>query len=366
MASTTGNYFSRSWALVTRDKNWIRPVILLALAMFVPIAGFLGVLGYTLEWANLTARGVDSAPKQKNVNIGGCISSGWRGFVAALGWIVPYLILYCAPVISFLGGTVTYDKLVATLVTFLLVMLLVKGVVETFCYVFWLICALHATARKKIGAGYQIDRIFGMIKADFGGVARIWGLNVVMAFILMILSNIFQLIVLVPAFGQLSALASVSGTPVSSIDWFAQLISLIGIMGIPIIIATLINYAFEIIRLLVISTSVGLWMRQFDVISWGADDKSVSGSDGSASSMAALTAEKSEHAMTAGKTPLTHETTKPESSDSFTPPTASAPGENNPSVVFSEAVEGKSEESVSEDAAEPASADETAGEDKSE
>ena len=93
MASNSEKYFSRSWALLTRDKGWFKPVILLALSCLVPIVGPLGVFGYMLEWARLTAWGVDAAPKQKGVNIGECISSGWRGFVAELGWNIIYFII---------------------------------------------------------------------------------------------------------------------------------------------------------------------------------------------------------------------------------------------------------------------------------
>ena len=63
-------YFSRSWALMTKEKGWIKPILLMALACFVPIVGALGVLGYACEWARLSAWGVDSSPKQKGVKVG--------------------------------------------------------------------------------------------------------------------------------------------------------------------------------------------------------------------------------------------------------------------------------------------------------
>lgn len=43
-------YFSHSWALLTRDKGWIKPILVLAIAMFVPIVGPLAVIGYAYEW----------------------------------------------------------------------------------------------------------------------------------------------------------------------------------------------------------------------------------------------------------------------------------------------------------------------------
>lgn len=77
-------YFSHSWKLLTRDKGWVKPILVLAIAMFVPVVGPLAVLGYALEWARLSAWGVDAAPKQRGVKIGGCLVAGWRAFVVIL------------------------------------------------------------------------------------------------------------------------------------------------------------------------------------------------------------------------------------------------------------------------------------------
>ena len=81
-------YFSHSWELLTRDKGWVKPILVLAIAMFVPILGPLAVLGYALEWARLSAWGVDAAPKQRGVKIGGCLVAGWRAFVVILVWML--------------------------------------------------------------------------------------------------------------------------------------------------------------------------------------------------------------------------------------------------------------------------------------
>ncbi len=40
------HYFARSWALLTRDRGWVKPVLLMTVALLVPIAGILGVAGY--------------------------------------------------------------------------------------------------------------------------------------------------------------------------------------------------------------------------------------------------------------------------------------------------------------------------------
>lgn len=79
-------YFSCSWHLLTRQKGWIKPILILAIALLVPVAGPLALSGYALEWARLSAWGVDASPKQRGVCVGECIASGWRAFVVGLVW----------------------------------------------------------------------------------------------------------------------------------------------------------------------------------------------------------------------------------------------------------------------------------------
>ena len=79
---------ARSWALLTRDRGWIKPILAMIAATLVPIVGLLGVMGYAAEWARLTAWGVTSSPKQKNVRVGACIASGWRVFVVTVVWSI--------------------------------------------------------------------------------------------------------------------------------------------------------------------------------------------------------------------------------------------------------------------------------------
>ena len=51
MADTTfvnGHYLSRAWRMMTQDKGWLAPMCILALSLYVPIFGALGVAGYGL------------------------------------------------------------------------------------------------------------------------------------------------------------------------------------------------------------------------------------------------------------------------------------------------------------------------------
>lgn len=63
-------YFLRSWRMLTCRRGWVKPILVLSVAWLVPIAGPLALLGYALEWARLSAWGVDSSPKQSKVQVG--------------------------------------------------------------------------------------------------------------------------------------------------------------------------------------------------------------------------------------------------------------------------------------------------------
>ena len=73
--------FTTSWKMLTRDKGWIKPILLLTLVGWVPILGQIAVLGYGLEWARLTAWGIDAAPKQRGVDYGKVLTTGGIAFL---------------------------------------------------------------------------------------------------------------------------------------------------------------------------------------------------------------------------------------------------------------------------------------------
>ena len=41
--------FTSSWHMLTRDKGWIKPVLILALVGWVPIVGPMAILGFGFE-----------------------------------------------------------------------------------------------------------------------------------------------------------------------------------------------------------------------------------------------------------------------------------------------------------------------------
>ena len=255
-------YAKRSWAMLTHDKGWIKPVLVLAAANLVPVAGALGTSGYMLEWARLTAWGVDAAPKQKNVQVGACIRSGWRAFVVALGWGV--CLGFAAGVLNGVASVV--PGVLGSLLQ--LVVSLAIVAFELFANVAIAIASVRTAIYEKIGAGYRVDRIVDMIRRDTQGFLHL---------------VLFQLLwsLAVSAIALLAALViCLAFVPVAisagyGLNEYAILSALSQTIGTVIVLTLVLGYAISIVTTactMVFYNAVGLWMRQFDVAAWGRSE----------------------------------------------------------------------------------------------
>ncbi len=252
------HYFARSWALLTRDKGWIKPVLVMTVAAFVPVVGWLGILGYVLEWARLTAWGVNSAPKQKKVGVGKCISSGWRAFVVLLVWsVASALIGWVLGEVPLIGGLLS----------------LVWGIFGVFVGMLAMAAALRATIYQKIKPGLRVGRVWEMGSHDVAGLLKVWVIKLVSAIVVVVVDLVVLVAVLGSYFPQLLYMAEyVSYYGTSDYMMVQMIMSLISALGPVIAVLALIDSFINVIVTMLTYTAVGLWMRQFDVPAWGADE----------------------------------------------------------------------------------------------
>lgn len=252
-------YFSHAWKLLTRDKGWVKPLLVMTAASLVPIAGPLGNKGYGLEWARLTAWGVDAAPKQKNVDVGKLIVSGWRGFIVDLVWGLMlclaiwllYLIAWLMPSVF----TVLFSFLASIVTT-----------VASACWgVIMLIAELRASIYERIGAGLRIDRVFQMIRRDVRGFGKVFLINLVCAVILSVIGSIFCFVLFMQC---MPVLVAATYDPSTESIIYAVSAVLVWIVLSSILFVLVVIFVSLAARLLTL-TATGLWMRQFDVPSWG-------------------------------------------------------------------------------------------------
>ena len=257
-------YFARSWALLTRDRGWIKPVLVMAAACLVPIVGLLGVLGYAAEWARLTAWGVTSSPKQKGVRVGACIASGWRVFVVMLGWGL---------VIALVSGVLSTIPLLGPLLTF------AWFVISVALGIMIMVAALRATIYQKIGAGFRISTIWQMVSSDVAGLVRIFGMQMAGAavswaagFVVMLLAGMTMLPRLLYYVDYVAEFDAIMSDSMRMSLFFDMIVDFLTVMGPFLIVVSVVSGIISIIMMLLGYTAVGLWMRQFNVPACGRDE----------------------------------------------------------------------------------------------
>ena len=263
-------YFSHSWALLTRDKGWYKPLLVMTAASFVPVAGALGNKGYAMEYARLTAWGVDASPKQKNVDVVKCISSGWRGFVVDLGvWILFGLAFgLISTVFAFVPGPLGRGLgILWSLISWAIAVLVGVGLY---------VAEIRAAIYEKISAGFRLGHIFEMIRRDFGGFAKVFLINLACSAITVLCTMVYMITItplLMPTFMRATAMS----VGRSSYEGTMGILSSLSSVLVPIFVLTaLFGFVLSFIVFgsrIITMNAAGLWMRQFDVPNWGRSEE---------------------------------------------------------------------------------------------
>ena len=257
-------YFSRAWALLTRDRGWIKPVLVMSVALLVPIAGILGVMGYVFEWARLTAWGVNSAPRQRGVRVGACISSGWRAFVVGLVWgILSSIVLGIVAIVPVIG----------------LIVAALWGLITAFLAIVVVVASLRATIYQKIRPGLRASTIWKMVSHDPGGLVRVFLIELIGGALIGMVSTVVVLVALFGVLPQVIYYAEyvMAYESVLSADMQAALVvqlifSVLSALGPAAVVLIVVGNIMTVILYMVVATAVGLWMRQFNVPAWGRDE----------------------------------------------------------------------------------------------
>ena len=254
------HYISRSWDMLTRDKGWIKVILLLALACFVPLVGLIGLVGYGLEWARLTAWGVDSSPKQRGVRIGECLASGWRALVVTFVWM--FVWMFAAGIVNSIADVLFPDAL-ANLIGSLLVL------AQLFYILVVYVAVLRAAIYTKISAGLNPSRVLEMVKRAPGDLFFFVLIPILAG---LIVSAIWIFFMLLGGVSVLPEIIKMARAATGSFDDAMFIRHLTAMVRVILPIATIAGYLSSVViaaASLLAYNSVGLWMRQFDVAHWG-------------------------------------------------------------------------------------------------
>lgn len=254
------HYISRSWDMLTRDKGWIKVILLLALASFVPFVGLIGLVGYGLEWARLTAWGIDSSPKQRGVRIGECLASGWRALVVTFVWMFVWML--AVGIVNSIADVLLPDAL-ASLIGSLLVL------AQLFYILVVYVAVLRAAIYTKISAGLNPSRVLEMVKRAPGDLFFFVLIPIVGG---LIVSAIWIFFMLLGGVSVLPEIIKMARAATGSFDDTMFIRHLTAMLRIVMPIAAIAGYLSSVVNAatsLLSYNAVGLWMRQFDVARWG-------------------------------------------------------------------------------------------------
>lgn len=253
-------YFSYSWHLLTRQRGWIKPILVQSIALLVPVAGPLALSGYALEWARLSAWGVDASPKQRDVRVGECIASGWRAFVVGLVWTIAFVLasMIVTGVLRVLFGG--WGESLGQMLTF------VCGFLFSLIV---LVAGLRAAIYTKIRAGLNPARVFEMVARDAGGLFKIIGIPLVTTLIVGAVMLVGYVVLFVVVMGDVAGYVGYLTYDSSSALLFQLIRDVLGKTLPTLVVLWYAGAVVSVASTLLEVNAIGLWMRQFDVPVWG-------------------------------------------------------------------------------------------------
>lgn len=294
-------YFQTAWNDLTKSEGWLRKMMLLALISFIPIFGAIVVMGYLYGWARDIAWGVrNPLPARIFANEDGklyrrgffilvigivvgilpfiayefaerTLGIGWAGLLASFvnsGGYAPYGTLSSigSPVIS--AGSLTTGVLL-----YLLGIALLLGL----CFFQWA-ANMRVSIYDNLSSGFQVGKLWSMLRADGGGILRIFGMTILAHTVRLILSlvlfGLFVLIFLGMFSGGLVALAQ--GGSLSGGAGDATAVFLLGsiLLSVCLFLAiwAFFMVASEVVVEALTARALGYWVGQFDVPHWGGQN----------------------------------------------------------------------------------------------
>lgn len=289
----SGKYWKTCSKDITSSEGWFKKVMLLGLVSFVPVFGQMTLQGYAYEWAHKAAWGVSGPMPKKIYGRAGSPMLRWGWFAFALGIIIaiiPMIITWIATFMVDAGLGVSlwamydpsyyYHGAVGAGSTVLLVIgiiLMLVGLVASFAaYVVTWVSCMRMTVYNRFGAGMQLGKVFKMIKHDFGGIMRIFGMYLLTTLIIVAIVTVIMCIVIFVVLLGIVALGvgATSGfyamSESEAVGLVIGLIFMALLFGFPLILACVyIELVMLAWQTLLVTRAVGYWTAQFDIAHWG-------------------------------------------------------------------------------------------------
>lgn len=262
-------YFSAAWGDITKSPGWFSKILRLGLLNLIPIFGVIVTYGYLYGWARDIAWNVHRPmPDRIFGNEDGNLYK--RGFfILVIGFVcslIPGVFNVLTSIVtgfSFVGFVSTSDASFGLGALLMGVIFSLAGLVLTFAVVFFywvgaMRCALYGT----LSSGFQIGKIWAMMRYDFMGLLRIFGMSLICGCVVGIAAFIIFMLVMI--LGTLFGVAFVRNE--------AQAVAFVLIFLLFILLVCVATFFISVLIAALIARALGYWTRQFQVNLWGGQE----------------------------------------------------------------------------------------------
>ncbi len=281
-------YFNAAWQDIKNSPGWFGKLLLLSLVSLIPVFGWIVVYGYLYGWARDIAWGVHAPlPPRVFGNEDGRLYS--RGFFAL---VIAFVCALVPGFVSFVGSMVTgvgmfgYGAWMhdgnpwmhmgfAPLLVGMLFSVASVAVSLLIAFFQW-VGTMRMSVYGRLSAGFQLGRIWAMIRHDFGGLLRILGMALILSLAMSIAISV--LVFAMVLVGLLAGLAATGGNLNINADHIDGAVAgmVFAVIAVVLLFALLAGFASMAISVFIsamVARALGYWTRQFDVPAWrGQDD----------------------------------------------------------------------------------------------
>lgn len=272
-------YFATVWKDIKNSPGWISKFFLLSLVSLIPIFGSMVLLGYFYGWARDIAWNVHRPLPQKIFgNEDGRLYS--RGFFLL---VISFVFTLVLGVVYWFIGFVTGFSFSFTdwfywpfafgldlLIAFSICILTIG--MALFVSLFVYVGSMRTTIYGTLSAGFQIGKIWSMMRHDIAGLFRILGMSLLLSLIYLIVSTVLIVVLSIVFAVGMTLLIAIGSEAYGawSVGAFIAAIVLIFLY----LAAIVFSVAFaEVVVTAFLARALGYWTRQFRVDQWrGQDD----------------------------------------------------------------------------------------------
>lgn len=263
-------YFAAAWGDITKSPGWFSKIVRLGLLCLVPVFGLIVLYGYLYGWARDIAWNVHRPMPDKIFgNEDGKLYK--RGFlILVIGFVFSLIPGLFNAAISMITGVSLFGSLYSQDITpavggvFLGFLLSIAGLVLTFAVVFFAwVGSMRTSLYGTLSSGFQIGKIWAMLRYDFMGLLRIFGMY--------LLSSLIIGVALVVIFLILTVVGILVAVPF--IDSSSALVAVMVIVAILFFLLFVVAcFATSVFVTALVARALGYWTRQFQVNLWGGQE----------------------------------------------------------------------------------------------